>query len=314
MPEPADQRAFAVEGERVADQGPGDGRDRDRGDAHHEGVEGVLGADQAGVEEAERRRHHQDERRRGQHPGGIARVDRGGHHLTTGVTAAWSVSPVRMRTACSSGRTKILPSPTSPVRAPSQSASTVVCDERVGDRDLEPDLLREPHLHGGAAVGLDPVELPAVSLHAADREAAHLGPVKGLEHLVRLLGTDNADHEFHNSPLSPKRAHLDWKPARAYPLGKRDCAAPAPSWPRPGPLYNRCPDGDPYSQAAAQAARIPLAQVRDPARRRRRAGRGGRRDRRLLGAQRLQLGAAALEPAAGRRRAAPRRSTPPTAA
>ena len=61
--------------------------------------------------------------------------------MPTGVTAPSSVSPVRMRTTRSSGTTKILPSPTSPVCPPSQSASIVGCDELVGDRDLEADLL-----------------------------------------------------------------------------------------------------------------------------------------------------------------------------
>ena len=37
--------------------------------------------------------------------------------------ASWSVSPVRMRTACSSGVTKILPSPIWPVRAAAVMAS-----------------------------------------------------------------------------------------------------------------------------------------------------------------------------------------------
>ena len=148
-------------------------------------------------------------------------------HLPTGVTAPWSVSPVRMRTARSSGTTKILPSPTSPVRAPSQSASIVGSTNVVGDGDLEADLLREPHLHGRAAVGLDPVELAAVALHAAHREPAHLGAVERLQHVVRLLRPDDADHEFHNSPLSRT---ADWSPAsagaaRAYPLGKLDCGA-----------------------------------------------------------------------------------------
>ena len=45
----------------------------------------------------------------------------------TGVTAPWSVSPVRMRTARSRSTTKILPSPTSPVRPPSQRASIAGC-------------------------------------------------------------------------------------------------------------------------------------------------------------------------------------------
>ena len=204
--EAADQAAVAVEGERVADQRPGDGRDGDRGDAHHEGVERVLRAHQPGVEEPERRRHQQDERGRDEHPGGVAGVDLSGcgdrqaHHFATGVTAAWSVSPVRMRTACSSGTTKILPSPTSPVRAPSQSASIVGLDELVGDGDLEADLLREPHLHGRAAVGLDPVELAAVSLDPAQRDAAHLGAVERLQHVVRLLRPHDPDHQLHSLP------------------------------------------------------------------------------------------------------------------
>ena len=42
-----------------------------------------------------------------------------------GVTAAVSSSPVRMRTTRSTGSTKIFPSPTSPVRAPSTIACTV---------------------------------------------------------------------------------------------------------------------------------------------------------------------------------------------
>ena len=74
--EAADEGARPVERERVADHRPRDGRDRDRGDAHHEGVERVLGPHQPGVEEPERRRHHQDEGGGGEHPGGVAGVDR----------------------------------------------------------------------------------------------------------------------------------------------------------------------------------------------------------------------------------------------
>ena len=175
----ADDPVAAVERDRVADERPHDRRDGERGDAHHERVERVLRAHEARVEEAERGRHQQDERGRREHPGGVARVHlRGGEHahdVRTGVTAPSSVSPVRMRTTRSSGTTKILPSPTSPVCAPAQSASIVGCDELVGDGDLEADLLREPHLHGRAAVGLDAVELASVALNAGEREAAHLG-------------------------------------------------------------------------------------------------------------------------------------------
>src|SRR5687768_8263958 len=65
-------------------------------------------------------------------------------------------------------------------------------DEVVGHRDLEPDLVGESHLHGGAAVGLDPVELTAVTLDAGYRGAAHLGPVEGLQYVVRLLRANDA--------------------------------------------------------------------------------------------------------------------------
>src|SRR3954468_5687941 len=63
--------------------------------------------------------------------------------------------------------------------------------------DLDPDLVRQAHLHGRAAVGLDALELAAVALHAADRDAAHLRAVERLQHVVHLLRPDDADHELH---------------------------------------------------------------------------------------------------------------------
>ena len=185
------------ERERVADQRPGDRRHRQRGDAHHERVQRVLGAHQAGVEEPERRRHQQHQRGGGEHPGGVARVDSGRHQAPTGVTATLSVSPVRMRTTCSSVEHEDLA--VADLAGPAAVAERVDrrLDELVGHRDLEADLLRQPDPHRRAAVGLDPVELTAVALHAAHREAPHLGAVQGLEHLVRLLGTDDPDNELH---------------------------------------------------------------------------------------------------------------------
>ena len=144
--EVADEAVALAEGERVADQRPGDAGDREGGEAHHEGVEGVLGAHQAGVEDAEPDRHQQDERGRDEHPGGVPGVDARNlcqeevHHAPTGVTARSSVSPVLIRTTRSSGTTKILPSPTSPVRPPSQSAwivgSTKVSETAISKRIL----------------------------------------------------------------------------------------------------------------------------------------------------------------------------------
>src|SRR5688500_7823616 len=42
-------------------------------------------------------------------------------------------------------------------------------DERVGDRDLEADLVRQAHLHGSPAIGLDAVELTSMPLDATER-------------------------------------------------------------------------------------------------------------------------------------------------
>src|SRR6185312_1823511 len=72
-------------------------------------------------------------------------------------------------------------------------------DELVGDGDLEAHLLRQTHLDRRAAVGLDTVELAAMALHSAHRDAPHLGAVERLEHVVRLLGPDDADHELHGT-------------------------------------------------------------------------------------------------------------------
>ena len=74
--EVADERVAGAEGEAVADQDPEHADDAGGQHALHEDVQHVLGAHQAAVEEGEaRQRHHQDQGRRGQHPGGVAAVD-----------------------------------------------------------------------------------------------------------------------------------------------------------------------------------------------------------------------------------------------
>ena len=115
MTETADEPTVAIEGQGVPDDRPRDRGDRQRSDAHHERVQGVLGTDEAGVEEAERRRHQQHQRG-GKHPGGVAHVHLRRHHAPTGARRCEELPPVRMRTTCSSPTTKILPSLTSPVR------------------------------------------------------------------------------------------------------------------------------------------------------------------------------------------------------
>ena len=200
--EPAEDLGVAVEGQRVADERPRDRRDGERRDAHHERVQRVLRPHEARVEQAQADRHEQDERGRDEHPCGVAGVDLAGGgkqraHFATGVTARSSVSRVRMRTTRSSGTTKILPSPTSPVWAPSHSASSVGSTNSSETAISKRTLSDEAHLHARAAVRLDAVELAAVALHAAERYPAHLGAVERLEDVVDLVRPDDADDELH---------------------------------------------------------------------------------------------------------------------
>ena len=74
--EVADEGVAGAEGEAVADEDPEHADDAGGQHALHEDVEDVLRAHQAAVEEGETgKRHHQDERRGRQDPGGVAAVD-----------------------------------------------------------------------------------------------------------------------------------------------------------------------------------------------------------------------------------------------
>ena len=75
--EAADRAAdVGPEGERVAEQHPGHADERGAEEAVHDRREDVLRAHQAAIEEEEARdRHHQHERRAGEHPGGVAGVE-----------------------------------------------------------------------------------------------------------------------------------------------------------------------------------------------------------------------------------------------
>src|SRR5215204_520853 len=72
--------------------------------------------------------------------------------------------------------------------------------EMVGDADLETDFLGERHLDAGAAIILDVLDLAAMPLHAADRQAAYVGVKQRLEHIAQLLGPNDGDDQFHNPP------------------------------------------------------------------------------------------------------------------
>src|SRR5512143_1939754 len=125
-------------GQGVAEQDPLDADDAERHDAHHHRVERVLGADQAAVEQRQADGHEEHEGARSEDPRGIAARDlrdlahgspawasmaaRWTSSALTAVSAALSASPVRIRITRSSAWTKILPSPTSPVRAEERMA------------------------------------------------------------------------------------------------------------------------------------------------------------------------------------------------
>src|ERR1043166_3282937 len=124
--------------DRVPHQNPLHADHAERDYAHHHRVERVLRPDQSAVEEGQAHRHDHAESRGCKHPGGVTRRNGGVHESSaavaptccalsraarctasafTAVSAALSSSPVRIRTTRSIGWTKILPSPTSPVRA-----------------------------------------------------------------------------------------------------------------------------------------------------------------------------------------------------
>src|SRR6187401_2057678 len=72
--------------------------------------------------------------------------------------------------------------------------------EVIRHADLEPHLFRERHLHAGTAVVLDLLDLAAVALHAADREASNIGVKQRLEDITELLRANHSDDELHNPP------------------------------------------------------------------------------------------------------------------
>ena len=100
----AERRRIAREGERVAEKCPQNRDKAHRRNALRHGGEHVLLAHHAGVEQREARdRHHQHQRGRGDHPGGVAGVDLrcGGRGLSAnaGVASALSEASVARRSA-----------------------------------------------------------------------------------------------------------------------------------------------------------------------------------------------------------------------
>ena len=90
------RRAPGGKGERVAEQGPGHAHEPEGRHAHHQRVEGVLGAHQPAVEKAQRRGHQQHQGRRDKHPRHI-----GGDHESS---SCLRVRPHFEQEACTTGR------------------------------------------------------------------------------------------------------------------------------------------------------------------------------------------------------------------
>ena len=101
--EPAHEGRALGEGEAVAEERPGHADEAQRGDAHHHGVEGVLGAHEAPVEERQRRRHQQHQRGRNEHPGRVGRDESRCVHLESLLVARRTTRDEEQE-ACAAGR------------------------------------------------------------------------------------------------------------------------------------------------------------------------------------------------------------------
>jgi hypothetical protein len=115
------------------------------------------------------------------------------------------VSPVRMRTTCSTGITKILPSPILPVRAALMMASTACSTTSPFDNDFDLDLGQEIHNVLGATIQLGVALLPAKSLHFGNGQAGDADFGQGFAHFVEFEGLDHGFDFFHGCGLLWKR-------------------------------------------------------------------------------------------------------------
>ena len=110
------------------------------------------------------------------------------------------LSPVRMRTTCSTAVTKILPSPILPVRAALTIASIARSTIAVGDDHLDLDLRQEIDDVFGAAIELGMALLAAEALDLGDGEAGDADLRQRLAHLVELERLDDRFDFFHARP------------------------------------------------------------------------------------------------------------------
>ena len=178
---------------------------------------GAAGAGGVGRSLGPRRRPHQDE-----HARATALITRTVRPLTTTYPpwrAPWgarcqsalsSRSPVRIRTAVSTGVMKIFPSPIFPVLAAPASTPATLSSEVVGHHDFHLDLREEVHRVLAAAIELGVALLTAEAPHLGHGHPDDPDAGEGLLHVVELERLDDGFDLFHvalpaggNAPCVP---------------------------------------------------------------------------------------------------------------
>ena len=126
-------------------------------------------------------------------------------------SAAVSVSPVRMRTAVSRPRTKILPSPIWPVLAAVVMVSMALSTWSVGNRHLDLHLRQEGHRVFGAAIDFGMALLTPVALDLGDGHPVHPDRGQSVADLVELEWLDDRHDDFHGfNPRLARSCAAGW--------------------------------------------------------------------------------------------------------
>ena len=120
-------------------------------------------------------------------------------------SASASVSPVRMRMACSIEVTKTLPSPICPVLAALPMASTTRSTSLVATATSTRIFGRKVHRVFGAAIDLGMALLPAIALDLGDGHAVHADGQQRVAHVFELERLDDRDDELHGGLLARSR-------------------------------------------------------------------------------------------------------------
>ena len=144
-----------------------------------------------------------------------------------------SVSPVRMRTDCEIGETKIFPSPIWPVLAAAAIASTALLRVFGRDDDIDFDFRQEVHGVLGAAIDLGVALLSAIAFDLGNGHALEAERGQRFAHLVELERFDDCTDQVHvvsPSQIARPSARSPESPADSPVVGLRrvnikDCAS-----------------------------------------------------------------------------------------